>query len=144
MSNRSKMSHRYLLFPGVNSMLLAEHPLPQQAQHLVAPVLMDAYTSPVALLGRDLVKHRSPVPGQAPSRRYMAMLEKESSVMSLNCTFWALPVHSPKAELKTTGQMRKGDPAHPPAAVGWCPAPDEHGGTKGEVNHLSSHSCQVH
>ena len=49
----SKMSHRYLLFPGVNNKLLAEHPPSQQAQCLVAPVPMDAYTSCVALLGRE-------------------------------------------------------------------------------------------
>lgn len=38
----SKMSPLYLLFPGVNNTLLAEHPPSQQAQRLVAPVLMDA------------------------------------------------------------------------------------------------------
>lgn len=43
-----------MLFPGVNNMLLAGHPLSQQAQHLVAPLLMDADTRCAALLGREI------------------------------------------------------------------------------------------
>lgn len=83
------------------------------------------------------------------------MIEKGGSpIVSLNCTFWSLPAHDPKAELKTTtssclswwlgtGQLGRGDPLRPPAAAGRRSPIDEHDGTKGQVNHLSSHSCQV-